>query len=78
MSLLWAVCQLIAVSFCLTLRNSLTNMYISYQLLKIKIPTRKVGKIISSVSQKMMISGLFSRIMCNLGFEIQDLCVNFR
>lgn len=52
MSLLWAVCQLIAVSFCLTLRNSLTNMYISYQLLKIKIPTRKVGKIISSVSQK--------------------------
>ena len=69
MSLSWAVCQLIAVIFCLTLRNSLTNMYISYQLLKIKIPTRK---------KKMMISGLFSRIMCNLGFEIQDLCVNFR
>ena len=50
MSLLWAVCQLIVVSFCLTLRNSLTNLYVSYQLLKIKIPTKKVGEIISSVS----------------------------
>ena len=78
MSLLWAVCQLIAVSFCLTLRNSLTNLYVSYQLLKIKIPTKKVGKIISSVSQKVIISGIFSRKMCNFGFKIQDLCVNFR
>ena len=74
MSLLWAVCQLIAVSFCLTLRNSLTNLYVSYQLLKIKIPTKKVGKIVSSVSQKVIIS----RKMCNFGFKIQDLCVNFR
>ena len=78
MSLLWAVCQLIAVSFCLTLRNSLTNIYVSYQLLEIKIPTGKVGKIISSVSQKVIISKNFSRKMCNLGFKIQDLCVNFR
>ena len=47
MSLLWAVCQLIVVSFCLTLRNSLTKHTCIIPAYENKNPHQKGGEIIN-------------------------------